>query len=224
MERTAFDVCVHVLVVPVSIVVISLRLPCHISTHKQLHMYGFERKQGGFLSGEFTHPKFIRGQKTLCLSMRRAKVPGPCSSDAAITTTSSPTTKKATSKPMVDVVLPSSSSTISTKASFHGSFFQDTMQAPQQRQHQRSLVSTISMIERGHNESTSVPFWKNVTAKSSSSANPNESQVILDTTTTSSSADNINIWDFEPFSIEEIKQHNHSSSTSVYPIGMIFKF
>ena len=36
----------------------------------QLHMYGFERGDGGFT---FSHPKFNRCQKTACLSMTRTR-------------------------------------------------------------------------------------------------------------------------------------------------------
>jgi hypothetical protein len=46
------------------------------SFQRQLHLYGFTRMTRGPEAGSYSHPKFIRGLKTLCLSMTPTKIKG----------------------------------------------------------------------------------------------------------------------------------------------------
>lgn len=57
-------------------------VPCYFNQSKyksfqrQLHLYGFTRTTRGLEAGAYSHPKFVRGIKTLCLSMTPTKIKG----------------------------------------------------------------------------------------------------------------------------------------------------
>ena len=46
------------------------------SFQRQLHIYGFQRIHQGPDVGAYMHPKFIRGNRKLCLTMKRQKIKG----------------------------------------------------------------------------------------------------------------------------------------------------
>lgn len=46
------------------------------SFQRQLHLYDFVRTQRGMLTGTYAHPRFIRGKKSLCLSLSPHKIKG----------------------------------------------------------------------------------------------------------------------------------------------------